>query len=134
MKQIGIWLDKRNAIIVELNGSKEIVRHIVSEVDEGNIRGGSRSSSPHGPQDVISEKHVLEKRKHQLKKYYNALINNVKNADELLIMGPAYTKNAFFQEISSNEDLGKKKVFLEIADSMTVPQLKAKVRSYFNKN
>lgn len=134
MKQAGIWLDKRNAVIVQLDGKKETVRHVISEVDEGNIRGGSRSSSPHGPQEVVSEKHILEKRKQQLKKYYKTLITKVKSVDKLLIMGPAETKKAIFQEVLADHNLKDKQVFVENADNMTVPQIKAKVRDYFNQN
>ena len=39
MKYAGIWIDRRNAIIVNLDGKKETVKHIASEVDTGHVRG-----------------------------------------------------------------------------------------------
>lgn len=134
MRQAGIWLDKRNAVIIQFDGDREIVSYFNSDIDEGNIKGGSRTSTPYSPQETVSETHVLEKRKHQLKKYFQNLISKVENTDQLLIMGPAETKKAMFTELNNMHESHIKKVFLENADSMTVPQIRAKVRSYFNKD
>ena len=134
MKQAGIWLDKRNAVIIQFDGDREVISYFNSEVEEGNIKGGSRTSTPYSPQEAVSERHVMERRKQQLKKYYQNLISKVGNNDQLLIMGPAETKKAIFNELNNMHGSHIKKIFLESADSMTVPQIRSKVRSYFHKD
>jgi stalled ribosome rescue protein Dom34 len=130
-KNIGIWLDKRNAVIVKLNNGKESVIHIVSDVEEGNIRGGSGSSTPYGSQDTVSEKHMLERTKNQLKTYYNNILDVVKAADNVLIMGPAETKIGFVDEIKSRNQLNHQQIYVKTTDNMTVPQITALVRNHF---
>ncbi|MEQ8477205.1 hypothetical protein [Fulvivirga sp.] len=131
MKNTGIWLDKRNAIIVQIEDDKETIEHITSNIDEGNAKGGARSSTPYGPQDVVSEKHMLERRKLQQKKYFQELISVINNPDQLLIFGPANTKKSLLGEIATHNELKDRPVFIENADSMTLPQIKAKVREFF---
>jgi hypothetical protein len=131
MKNTGIWLDKRNAIIVEIDGKKEKIEHVTSDIDEGNIKGGSRSSTPYGPQDAVSEKHILEKRKLQEKRYLEELIETIKAPDQLLVFGPADTKKHLLKAIGSHYNLKDKPVYMENADSMTVAQIKAKIRQFF---
>lgn len=132
MNKAGIWLDKRNAIVVHINGKGEKVRHLQSEVDEGNISRGDRSSTPFGLQGVASDVHILDKRNQQLKEYYQELLNEVQNSDHLLIMGPAEAKNSLLKEIRRNSALKDMKVFIQSADSMTEPQFITKVRNYFD--
>ena len=133
MKRVGIWLDKRTAFVVTLNGKGERVERINSEVDEGHVKGGSRSSVPYGPQDIVQEKGLLEKRKQQLKKYFSNLIKFLKGTQHLLIIGPADTKVAFEKEIQKYQELNHMEVWVKNADSMTLPQIKALVRDYFNR-
>ena len=131
MKCLGIWLDKRKAIIVTLENGQEHLKKINSEVDEGNTRGGARSSTPYGPQDVVREKALLEKRKQQMKKYFSSLIKQLKNVEQLLILGPADTKTALLKEIQSHQEFETVKIHMKNADSMTLPQIKSHVRDHF---
>lgn len=131
MKNTGIWLDKRNAIIVEIEGEKESIEYVNSDIEEGNIKGGARSSTPYGPQDAVSEKHILEKRKMQQKRYFEELISTIKTPDQLLILGPANTKKDLLKVVDNDYLLKDRPVYIESADSMTVPQIRAKVRQFF---
>lgn len=67
MKQIGIWLDKQEANVVVLNNGKESMFTIPSELDFFNPKGGARSKTKWGPQDVVQDSKYLEREKHQLK-------------------------------------------------------------------
>lgn len=131
MKNTGIWLDKRNAIIVQIEDDKETIEHITSNIDEGNAKGGSRSPDHYGLHDIVSDRHLLEKKKLQQKKYFQELISVINNPDQLLILGPANTKKSLLGEIATHNELKDRPVFIENADSMTLPQIKAKVREFF---
>ena len=41
MKNVGIWLDKRQAIIVTLLGNEEVVQYLDSSIEEYHIGGGA---------------------------------------------------------------------------------------------
>ena len=60
-----------------------------SNVEEFNPKGGSGSSTPYGPQDSISESTYLERRKQQEKNYYKQIIQQLSDADAIVILGPA---------------------------------------------
>jgi hypothetical protein len=62
-KYSGIWLDQEKAFVIsKINGEEDFCR-VNSDV-EGRVRvsGGSRSKTPYGPQEAVSEK-TREERK-----------------------------------------------------------------------
>ena len=95
MKQVGIWMDKQEAKGVVLNNDKESFFNIPSELDFFNPKGGSRSKTKWGPQDVVQDSKYLEREKHQLKKYFEEIAEQVSDADEIVIFGPAETPDKF---------------------------------------
>ena len=133
-KYTGIWLDQEKAFIISiLNGEEDFCR--VSSDVEGRTRisGGSRSKTPYGPQEAVSEKKREERRRHQFKRYYQAIINEVSDSDKLLIFGPGEAKLGLEREIKKSKELHSKMAGVEKADKMTEAQMRAKVRSYFIK-
>merc|ERR1712000_748685 len=83
MKQVGIWMDKQEAKGVVLNNDKESFFNISSELDFFNAKGGARSKTKWGPQDVVQDRKYLEREKHQLKKYFEEIAEQVSDADEI---------------------------------------------------
>ncbi|MEO1051971.1 MAG: hypothetical protein AAFX87_15170 [Bacteroidota bacterium] len=132
-RHVGIWLDKRKAYIVHLHKEAVTTTSILSAVDDFHAVGGSRSSTPYGPQDAVSESKVLERRKQQLKNYYCRLAESIKAADAIYIMGPAEAKYGFEKILKEKMNLGHKITTVESADSMTENQIVAKVKSHFNR-
>ncbi|MBT8187032.1 MAG: hypothetical protein KJO73_05040 [Croceitalea sp.] len=132
MKQVGIWMDKEKAHCLFLNNGKEEWKTIPSEMEFFNPKGGSRSKTRWGPQDVVQDSKYLEREKHQLKNYFNKLVNALGDVDELILMGPAETAEKFLKELNENHHLiGNKVKKIEKADSMTENQVKAKIRETF---
>jgi hypothetical protein len=133
-KYTGIWLDQEKAFIITiLNGEEDFCR-VSSDVEgRARISGGLRSKTPYGPQEAVSEKKREERRRHQLKRYYQAIINEVKDSDKLFIFGPGEAKLGLEREIKKSKELYSKMAGVEKADKMTEAQMRAKVRSYFIK-
>lgn len=133
MLNIGIWLDRQKAIIVNYNKDSEHIYKIESEVEDYNIKGGSRSKTPWGPQEKVSEKTYLERRKHQLAAFFKRIVEKIKDADSIVIYGPAETKIHFKETL--HKDFGEiytKVKLVKTEDSMTDNQFKALVRDFFN--
>ncbi|MEN8856570.1 MAG: hypothetical protein ABF260_00690 [Flavobacteriaceae bacterium] len=133
MKNIGIWLDKEKAFIVTIENGKEKTQVVYSEIEHYHISGGSGTRFKGGPQDVVQDSKFLEREKHQLKGYFKKIVDYCKDADALLIFGPAGTNEKLKKEIDkSHSELSQKVLQVERADSMTENQMKALVRDGFN--
>jgi len=133
-KYTGVWLDHKKAFLVSIIGEKETWTKIESKA-EGHIRlsGGSRSSTPYGPQEVSSERKFEERRKHQLKRYYEKIIIAMKDSEKILIFGPGEAKTELKKVIEKKKGLSDRIVGIEPADKMTEKEIKAKVKKYFLK-
>lgn len=85
----GIWLDLREAKIVFLPADGEdSVTLIASKVDEGKAKGGSRSKTPWGPMDQVSEPGHERRKEHQIKEYLQRVVSSLKGVTEVAIVGP----------------------------------------------
>ncbi len=129
MKKVGIWLDKEKAHCFIMDSEKEHFITINSELEFYNPKGGSRSKTRWGPQDVVQDSKYLEREKHQLKRYFEKIAATVKPLDQLVIFGPAETPNKLHAMLrDSYPDIAKKIKKVDKVDSMTDNQFKALVR------
>lgn len=132
-KQIGIWMDKREAKIISNQVDSEQLVTIKSNVEEFNPKGGSGTAEKGGPQDVVQDGKYLERQKHQLKGYFSEIASKLSDAESLVVFGPAETPQKFVDELeNSNKALHKKIKGVKKADSMTENQLREWVREFFN--
>ena len=132
MKNIGIWMDKEKAHIVRLQEGREEFETLLSEVDFFRPKGGARSKTRWGPQDVIQDSKYLEREKHQMRTYFERLAKVVSDADRLVIFGPAKANDRFMAELlKRNKSLASRVKAVEKADSMTDNQVRALVRDFF---
>jgi hypothetical protein len=129
---VGLWIDHAKAMIVVVGKEANAITRIDSDV-EGHIRlsGGSRSKTPYGPQDIRSEKRIEERRKHHFHRYYDRVIGVIRDADEILILGPGEAKPELEKRMKESGDLAVKIAKIETADKMTERQLAAKVKEFF---
>ncbi len=133
MNNIGIWLDKEKAYIVSLKNDETSIDTIQSEIETFNIGGGSGTRFKGGPQDVVQDSKYLEREKHQLKSYFKEIASKIKNADAIVIFGPATTNEKLFKELKKNyKEINAKVKAVKKADSMTDNQVKALVRDFFD--
>jgi len=68
-----------------------------------------------------------------LKKYYDRIISDIKDANSILIFGPGEAKVELKKRMKSKSFISKK-VQIETEDKMTDNQITAKVRHYFLNN
>ncbi|WP_299215172.1 hypothetical protein [uncultured Aquimarina sp.] len=132
MKNIGIWMDKEKAFIIDIKENDEDMTTIFSEIEDYRIHGGSGTRFKGGPQDVVQDSKYLEREKHQFKAYFKKIIPYIENADSIVIYGPAEAGEKFNKELEENyKEIGKKVKAVLKADSMTENQTKALIRDYF---
>ncbi|WP_276391565.1 hypothetical protein [Eudoraea chungangensis] len=132
MIKLGIWIDKEKAHIVSVEGEVVKMKTVFSNLDFFNPRGGSRSKTRWGPQDVVQDSKYLEKEKQQLKQYFGELAAQSKKADCIVVFGPAETGRALQKEWEGKyNDLARKIKAVKTADSMTDNQVMAWVRDFY---
>lgn len=131
-KSVGIWVDHKKAFIVSMQKGQERLTCIESGVEARfRLSGGSRSSTPYGPQEGPSEGGIEERRKNQLRQYYRRLIRMIGDAWSILIFGPGEAKIELEREMRKSKILASRIVGIEPADKMTERQIAAKVREFY---
>lgn len=130
--KVGIWLDKKKAILVTIYNGKTSMNTIVSNVEDFRVHGGSGTRLKGGPQDVVQDSKYLEREKHQLKRYFDDIITEIKKADAIVLFGPAETCLKLSKYLKKHhQDLSKKVEDVMKMDSITKPQIKAFVKTFF---
>jgi hypothetical protein len=125
-KQIGLWIDHREAVIVALTDKDEKITRIRSDAEkQTRFPGGSRKD---GLQQTEA---VRDKRLEQdLGKYFDDVIANIREAGLIQIFGPGEAKGELVKRLEA-EGLKERIVEVETMDKMTDNQIAAKVREHF---
>ncbi|AXT20378.1 hypothetical protein D7030_04455 [Flavobacteriaceae bacterium AU392] len=130
MKQIGIWINKDKAFIIDNNRDTMIT--ISSNIEHFHIHGGSGTRFKGGPQDVVQDSKYLEREKHQLRVYFKDIISHINNESHIIIFGPAEAGMMFLKALEKiNKTIYKNVLNIVKTDFMTPNQLKAWVRDFY---
>lgn len=127
----GIWLDLERAYVYHLQKAKNDFEIIASEIEHYHLVGGSGSSTPYGPQEAVSEKKFLGRKKQQKRDYFNRVSQYLMESMEVILMGPGETKfelNDYLNEFQSRPYTLHKPI---TQDSMTENQVKATIRDFY---
>lgn len=125
-KNVGLWIDHRNALIVIPNGESDEIKKILSNVEKRGWFSGPAAQDRTA--DDIRDRGIAS----DLGKYYDQVICAVREFDSILITGPGEAKRELQKKLEK-EGLGKRIVAVETADKMTDRQFVAKVRQRFVK-
>lgn len=130
-KNIGLWIDHREATIVVLANGKEEIKHLISKSGK-HIRytGSSHSKTPEGLKEVSSEDQRDRKFGNDLNQFYDEIIAIIRDADSIQIFGPGEAKGELEKRIG-HEGLKAHILAIETMDKMTDHQISAKVREHF---
>lgn len=132
-KNLGMWVDHREAILVWLKGDKDLVERIESNVDSRfRPSGGWKASGSSVAQSISKEQNADERRNHQLHDFYQAVIKKLDKADTLFLFGPGQAKLELVKEMEKIKGRRNIVAAVEPADRLTENQLVAKVRAFFS--
>jgi len=132
MKQeIGLWIDRREAIIVILTEGEEEIRHINSSSENFTRESGnSHAPNSEGLIGFTVEDQRDRKYANRLNKYYDEVISVIRGADSIQIFGPGVAKGELERRIGRSR-LKARMPATEATDKMTDHQISAKVREHF---
>jgi hypothetical protein len=130
-KEIGLWIDHREATIVIVTDGEEEIKHITSDSGK-HIRysGSSHSKTPEGLKEVTSEDRRDRKFANTINSFYDEVIAVVRDADTIQIFGPGEAKGELEKRLE-HEGLKAHILPVETVDKMTEHQISAKVRERF---
>ena len=125
-KEIGLWVDHRQAVIVALTDSGEQITRIRSDAEKQiRFAGGSRKDGLQTTESIRGKK--LDSR---LAKYFDDILVHIRDAEMIQIFGPGEAKNELAKYLEK-EGLKERIVAIETMDNMTDNQISAKVRERF---
>ena len=123
-RQAGLWIDHREAFVAFAERDEE-GRHVESGMEKHvRFSGGNR------PEDGSPEDRRDRNFTQHLDRYYDHVIDEIRDADSILIFGPGEAKAEFAKRLAT-KGLGRRVVGVEAADKMTPRQIAAKVRQHF---
>ena len=120
-RQVGLWIDHRKAVIVDIRDGEEELRKITSNMGKHDSSTGDDGSG----EDVRDRKFG-----NQLKSFYDEVIAYIRDADSIQIFGPGEAKGELEKRIKQ-EGLKAQILPIETVDKMTDRQISAKVRERF---
>jgi len=132
MKQVGIWLDQKEADIITVENESLKFKTIYSGIEtRERILGETKQYSRFGDQFLNDEKDKENKISELTKKYLRSVLTSLKDANEIMIFGPAQMKIKLKKLISKNPSIFSNLKEVKSAENMTENQKIAFVKSYF---
>jgi hypothetical protein len=132
MKEVGLWIDHRQAIVVAIENGSESVKVILSEVEKQLRRSGdSPLKGSYEPLQVPADDSQQRALTGHMDIYYDEVIACVADAGSILILGPGEAKAELKKRLEKTSP-GKRIVHVQTADKMTDNQIVAKVKEYFH--
>ena len=129
--QVGLWIDHRKATIVAMTEQGAETSEILSDVEKQLWRScDSPVKATYESFQVPADDSRQRARTGELNTYYDEVILQIRDADSILIIGPGAAKHELQKRLEENR-LGTKVVGVETVDTLTEPQIIAKVRQHF---
>lgn len=120
---VGIWIDHKKAVIVSASADR-----VTAKTLESDVGPHARYS---GPQDGGGEKKYEERHGQHLDRYYDEVISQLGQPEALLIFGPGEAKLQLKERLSRSKTFSECTVDIETADTLTDPQIVARVKEHF---
>jgi hypothetical protein len=131
-KQMGIWIDTIHAYIINMNDDEPRIETIDSEiVPHERIAGEGKRFTRVGNVYIDFEKNEERKFDQHMEDYLEKVMAAVKDAEELLIFGPAQTRIKLGKKIEEEKTIKNITVVNEAAEAMSERQMVAHVRQHF---
>ena len=120
-RDVALWIDHRQAVIVTISGDAERLSHVLSGVEKHVRYSASEGGSEDG-RDRRFEGH--------LNRYFDDVISEIRDAKSFLILGPGEAKHEVEKRLR-DQGLGERIVGVETVDKMTDHQIAAEARKRF---
>jgi len=124
-KKVGLWLDRKKAVIVSITNNGEERRIITSDM-EHYVRYSNNAPGDGSTEDVRDRRFW-----NHLGEYYDKVIARIGDAKSILIFGPGEAKYELEKRLESEGMLDNVVGVDEAADGLTDRQIAKRVRERF---
>ena len=121
--QLGIWIDRKKAVIVSVTRNHSVVTQLRS-----TLRPHGRY---HGPHDGGGEKKYEARHEQGVAHYLDAIARHVERGDEVLVLGPGETKRALAKRIGQIKSLTGVTTTAVAADKISDANLVSMIRKRY---
>ena len=128
-RNVGLWIDHKQAYVISYEQDRSEV--ILSNIEPpAHFSGGTQLGGKQN-QKGDTELHHNDRYRTQLTKYYQQVIAKLKDVDSIFIMGPGGAKIEFEKALKKHKDMQNRLLKSETADKMTMNQMIAHVRQFY---
>jgi DNA modification methylase len=128
-RNVGLWIDHKQAYVIWYEDDR--IEVILSKTEPpAHYSGGTQLGGKLNQKGDL-ELHHNDRYKLQLSKYYQQVINKLKDVGSIFIMGPGEAKVEFEKAIKKHKSMQNRLLKLETADKMTMNQMIARVRQFY---
>jgi hypothetical protein len=130
-REVGLWIDNTKSIIVTMQGEKEEIRQVRSNIEKHvHFASGSHSRVLLGTYSISAESKNDPTFTTWLNSYFDGVASLLHNADSIWIFGPGDAKKELEKRLHRNQ-LGAHIVGIENVEKMTDRQIASKVRLHY---
>ena len=131
-KNIGIWIDSKQAFIIESSNEKSIIKNIESNIEfRERIEGESKKFGRFGGQYLSYEKHQKNKRLQQTNDFVKRVLKEISDYENFVIFGPSKMKKILKKEIKNNNLIAPKLLGTFKSTQLTENQMVAWVKDFY---
>jgi stalled ribosome rescue protein Dom34 len=128
-RNVGLWIDHKQAYIIWCDGDKIDV--VLSNLEPpAHFSGGTQLGGKMNQKGDLELRHN-DRYRLQLARYYQQVINKLKDVDSIFIMGPGEAKTEFQKALKRHKNMQNRLLKSEPADKMTMNQMIAHVRKFY---
>ena len=131
-KRVGIWIDRRKAVIVKLDGEELETTTIDSEVGPRTRPVGGAKSKGFASHGGIAEGKQNRRHENRLQEYFERVSTAAAEASAVYIMGPGEAKGELRKALSCRSANNYCELETATKPKLTVPQIIAEVRAHFD--
>ena len=134
-RNIGIWIDTKQAVIIKLSNNNHTVKIIESNIEtRERVAGESKKFGRFGGQYMTYEKNKRNRKHEQTNQFIKNLFKELETCDSLVLFGPSKMKNIFEKEIKNNMQFANKLKAVSNSKLLTENQMVAWVKDFYNSN
>ena len=130
-KQIGLWIDHKQAVILTITDKDESLLKVLSGIERHlRFRGATHPRTPYSAQYQKGDDQLDKQYDGYLNKFYEKVLTHLRGANAVWIFGPGEAKTELKKRLE-HQKVHAQIDGLEAAGKMTERQIAAKIRHHF---
>jgi len=125
-KQVGLWIDHREAVIVVITAGGEEIKKMISGMEKHVRFKGTAAAGDRTKEDMRDRQF-----ENHLNNYYDQVIAAIRDADAIQVFGPGEAKGELIKRLE-HEGIREHVIAIDTAGKLTDHQIAARVRERFS--